>query len=59
MTEFTLDQILNFLAVVNQGSFSGAARALNRAQSAVTYSIHKLESQVGTDLFDRSGFDRC
>jgi DNA-binding transcriptional LysR family regulator len=35
----TLDQIRLFLAVADAGSFSKAARQLNRAQSAVTYGI--------------------
>lgn len=38
------------------GSFSAAARAMHRAQSAVTYAVQKLEDQVGTALFDRSGY---
>jgi DNA-binding transcriptional LysR family regulator len=49
------EQILVFLAVVDQGSFSAAARHLQRAQSAVTYAIQQLESDLGVALFDRSG----
>jgi len=56
MDAITLDQITVLLAVEEQGSFSGAARALGRAQSAVTYAIQKLEDQLGTALFDRSGY---
>jgi len=52
----TLDQIHLLLTVADAGSFSGAARKLRRAQSAVTYGIHKLEEQVGLALFDRSGY---
>lgn len=52
----TLDQIQLLLAVVDHGSFSGAARKLNRAQSAVTYGIQKLEAQLGVALFDRSSY---
>jgi len=52
----TLDQIQLLLAVVDHGSFSGAARKLNRAQSAVTYGIQKLEAQLGMALFDRSRY---
>ncbi len=52
----SLDHIRVLLAVVEQGSFSGAARALNRAQSAVTYAMQRLEEQVGTELFDRAGY---
>jgi DNA-binding transcriptional LysR family regulator len=51
---FTLDQLRVFLAVVEAGSFSGAARKLRRAQSAVSYGIATLERQLGVTLFDRS-----
>ena len=51
----TLDQLRLFLAVVDAGGFSAAARALRRAQSAVSYGIANLERQLGTALFDRSG----
>ncbi len=56
MDGLSIDQIQVFLAVVDQGSFSAAARHLNRAQSVVTYTVRKLEQQVGTALFDRSSY---
>src|SRR4051794_41744999 len=56
MDSLTFDQIQLFLAVVDQGSFSKAAKKLNRAQSAVTYGIQKLEAQVGLPLFDRTAY---
>jgi DNA-binding transcriptional LysR family regulator len=56
MDALTLDQVSVFLAVVEHGSFSAAARALNRAQSAVTYVVQKLEEQVDTPLFDRAQY---
>jgi DNA-binding transcriptional LysR family regulator len=52
----TLDQIQLFLTVVDEGSFSKAAKKLNRAQSVVTYGIQKLEAQIGLSLFDRSAY---
>src|SRR5436190_13434416 len=52
----TLDQIRIFLAVNDTGSFSKAAKQLNRAQSAVTYGIQKLEAQFGVSLFDRAAY---
>jgi DNA-binding transcriptional LysR family regulator len=52
----SLDQIQVFLAVVDSGSFSAAARKLRRAQSAVTYAVQKLEDQFGLDMFDRSAY---
>jgi DNA-binding transcriptional LysR family regulator len=51
-----LDQIRLFLTGVDQGSFSKAAKKLNRAQSAVTYRIQKLEAQIGIPLFDRTAY---
>jgi DNA-binding transcriptional LysR family regulator len=56
MDALTLDQIRIFLTVVDEGSFSEAAKVLNRARSAVTYGIQKLESQIGVTLFDRAAY---
>jgi len=50
----TLEQIRTLLSVAEEGSFSGAARKLGRVQAAVSQSIHRLESQLGLRLFDRS-----
>lgn len=49
----TLDQLRVLAAVVEAGSFSAAARALRRAQSAVSYSVANLELQLGLELFER------
>jgi len=43
------------VAVVEEGSFSAAARRLLRAQSAVSYSIANLERLLDVQLFERSG----
>ena len=51
----TLDQLQMFVAVAEAGSFSAAARQLNRAQSVVSYTISNLESQLQLVLFDRQG----
>ena len=56
MDALTLDQLQVFVTVADEGSFSAAARRLNRAQSAVTYAIQKLEEQSGAPLFDRSAY---
>jgi DNA-binding transcriptional LysR family regulator len=50
----TLDQLELFVAVVDAGSFSGAARKLRRAQSAVSYGIKRLEELLGVELLERS-----
>jgi DNA-binding transcriptional LysR family regulator len=56
MKAVTIDQLRVFRQVAEAGSFSAAARAMHRAQSAVTYAVQNLEAQVGTELFDRSGY---
>ena len=54
----TLDQISVFLAVVETGSFTGAARRLGRATSVISYAIANLENQLGVSLFVRAGTAR-
>lgn len=54
-TPVTLDQLRVFLCVVDEGSFSRAAKRLRRVQSAVSYSIANLERLLDVSLFDRSG----
>ena len=49
-----LDQVRAFVATIDQGSLSSAARLLGRTQPAVTRLIQALEAQVGTPLLDRS-----
>lgn len=49
----THKQIRYFLAVVDAGQVSAAARALNVSQSAVTLSIKDMEAHLGTALFER------
>ena len=51
----TLDQLQVFLSVAETGSFSAAARVLNRAQSVISYTIANLEAQLEVPLFERSG----
>lgn len=50
----TLEQLRAFLAVVEEGSFSAAARRLKRVQSAVSHAIAALEQRLGLTLLDRS-----
>ena len=51
-----LDRLHVFATVVEEGSFSAAARRLGRAQSAITYAIQELEADVRVSLFDRSAY---
>lgn len=50
----TLDQLNVLVEVVEAGSFTGAARKLNRALSVISYTISNLEAQLGVPLFDRT-----
>lgn len=51
----TSDNIQVFLAVLDHGSFSAAARAIGRVPSAVSMAIAQLEAELDFPLFDRSG----
>lgn len=51
----TLDQLRIFECIVEEGSFAGAARRLNRAVSVISYGIANLEAQLGLTLFEREG----
>ncbi|RQW64422.1 LysR family transcriptional regulator [Vibrio viridaestus] len=48
-----LRQLKHFVAVVEQGSISGAARFVNLAQPAISSSIKKLEQELRMPLFNR------
>lgn len=50
----TINQLRAFVAVCDQGSFSGAARKLVRAQSAISHAIKALESAFDVELFERN-----
>lgn len=54
----SLDHLRVFLAVVEEGSFNGAARRLGRAISVVSYAIAQLEAQLDMRLFAREGSRR-
>jgi DNA-binding transcriptional LysR family regulator len=49
------DLLRAFLAVAEHRSFTRAAAALNRTQSAVSVQIRRLEQRLGTKLFQRTG----
>ncbi|QPF72413.1 LysR family transcriptional regulator [Roseateles sp. DAIF2] len=51
------DNLLLFLAVLDHGSFSAAARALGRVPSAVSMAIAQLEAELDLQLFERSTRD--
>jgi len=51
---FDWNQVRTFLATVEEGSFSGAARVLKSTQPTVGRQISELESTLGVTLFERS-----
>jgi DNA-binding transcriptional LysR family regulator len=50
-----LDQWTALVAVVEAGGYAGAARTLHRTQSTITYTIKKLEEQLGLRVFEIRG----
>ncbi|WP_368642184.1 LysR family transcriptional regulator [Castellaniella ginsengisoli] len=52
--QWNLDQLRQFVATVEAGSISAAARRLGKAQSAVSTAIGLLEADLGVALFDRT-----
>lgn len=52
----TIDQLRMLVAVADEGSFTRAARRVQRAQSAVSQAIQTLEFLLDLELFDRSGY---
>lgn len=49
-----LRQLRSFLAIIDHGSFSAAARALFTVQSNVSSHVARLEDDLGATLLDRS-----
>lgn len=52
---FNSEMVAVFLAVMDTGSFSAAARQLGRVPSAISMAIANLEAELALELFDRSG----
>jgi LysR family transcriptional regulator, low CO2-responsive transcriptional regulator len=48
-------QVLAFVAIVDTGSFTLAAKRLNLTQSAISHSLRSLEDSLNTRLLDRKG----
>lgn len=51
----TLDALRVIDAIDRKGSFSAAADFLHKVPSALSYTVQKLENELGVILFDRSG----
>jgi DNA-binding transcriptional LysR family regulator len=55
MRNLDIELLRTFVAVVERGSFAGAAQAVLRSQSAVTQQMQRLEALLGKPLFRREG----
>lgn len=53
--KISLDGLLVLDAIARRGSFAAAAEEMHRVPSAITYTVQKLEQDLGVQLFDRSG----
>ena len=50
-----VDQLRTFIAIADAGSFTRAADAVHRTQSAVSMQMKKLEERLGKPIFERDG----
>lgn len=50
-----IDQLRTFVAIAELGSFTRAAEAVSKTQSAVSMQMRRLEERVGQQLFTRDG----
>ncbi|MBV8565189.1 MAG: LysR family transcriptional regulator [Methylobacteriaceae bacterium] len=50
-----VDQLKAFIAIVDTGSFTRAAEAVHKTQSAVSMQMKRLEERVGKAIFEREG----
>lgn len=54
-TQTTLDQWQALRAVVERGSFSGAAEQLELNESAIRFALHKLEQKLNVQVLQQNG----
>ncbi|GGB52907.1 LysR family transcriptional regulator [Roseibium aquae] len=50
-----LDQLRTFVAIAESGSFTKAAGAVHKTQSAVSMQMRRLEERIGRQIFMRDG----
>jgi DNA-binding transcriptional LysR family regulator len=53
--KLSLESLEVLAAIASKGSFAAAAESLFRVPSAITYTVRKLEEDLGITLFNRSG----
>src|SRR5215472_1467742 len=51
----SLDEWRALIAVVDEGGYAKAAKAINKSQSSVTYAVKQLEAQLGVKAFRIEG----
>src|SRR6266478_6320066 len=52
----TYDQLVAFLGVAGEGTFTAASAALHKSQPAVSKLVRNLEDELGVQLFDREQY---
>jgi len=55
MLRLSLDALLIMDAIDRRGSFSAAGKEMHRVPSTISYTVAKLEDDMGVQLFERSG----
>ncbi|MDB5791107.1 MAG: LysR family transcriptional regulator [Massilia sp.] len=55
MLKLSLDALLTVDTIARRGSFSAAAKDLFRVPSTISYTVSKLEEDLGVQLFERFG----
>jgi DNA-binding transcriptional LysR family regulator len=55
LPRITLEQWQALVAIVDAGSYDGAARAIHKSQSALSYAIQRIESLLDVQVFERQG----
>ncbi len=53
--KFSLDALQILDAIDRRGSFAGAAKVLFKVPSTISYTVSKLEEDLGVQLFERNG----
>ncbi|EKF73404.1 LysR family transcriptional regulator [Alcanivorax hongdengensis A-11-3] len=53
--KITLDQWQALIAVVDEGGYANAAEALDKSQSAISYAVQKIETELGVRAFGLEG----
>lgn len=55
MLKISLDALVTVDTIARRGSFAGAAKELHRVPSTISYTVAKLEEDLGVALFERFG----